>query len=235
MPKPAEHTRPRRRILRSAPGLILLAAAALFVGSLVMAFTLHDDARKAWLAESGPIETASIALHLAGAAILILSALLLPDRGFATRSALFLALFAAREADFHNRFTTEGIFRTSYFLKSGAPLAEKAAVAALLVFIAFVAIGYLPAYAKRYTSGLRQGTAWVYAALLGLAFLVAGKSLDASTGLLRSIGSSYEPPIQTVNLFEESTECVGAAMLFAATLLYAAWNAKQRRAQESTR
>lgn len=221
---------PGRAPFATAAARTVLTAIVLFAATLIAAFTIPSDARQAWLAEAGPVETGSIALHLAGVVLLVLSAFTLGDRGFAFRSAFILLLFAAREADFHNRFTTEGIFRTSYYIKSGAPLTEKIAVVAFLVFVAYVLVSYLTLSANRYLAGLRRGTAWVFAVLLGLAFLVGGKALDASTGLLRSVGSSYEPPIEVVNLFEETTELVGAAMLFGAVLLYMVSRSKERRA-----
>lgn len=200
-----------------ALGLVLLGAA------LAYAYALPSGERSRWLAESGPVEIASIALHLAGAGILVLSGLFQGDRGFALRSAVILGLFAAREADFHNRFTTEGIFRTSYYFRSHAPTAEKAVVVAVLLLIAFVCLTLLAFYSPRVLRALRSGSAWAVAGALGLVLLVSGKSLDAMTWISRAIGTDYTPPIETVKVFEESTELVGAALLCAAALLYTLW------------
>ncbi len=216
-------------------GMSLLGAAILLFASvlvsLVVALTVDSASHARWVAESGPIETASILFHLGSVLVLVLSALFLGDRRFALRWALIMGFFAAREADSHNRFTTEGIFRTSYYFKSSAPIIERVLVTLVLLAIAYVVLTFLAGSAGRLFMALRYRTRWVVCGAIGLILLIAGKSLDASTWITQAIGTDWRPQIETVNLFEEITELAGAALLCTSALFYTVSQARRHSEQ----
>ena len=204
-----------------------------FLISFVVSFTLDEGARSNWVAESGPIETLSIGLHLLGASLLLVSALFLGDRGFAWRWAVILALFAAREADWHKKFTTEGIFRSSYYVRSEAPIIERVVVGFVLLLIAYVALSFVFGNLGRFLRAINSRTRWVMFGLIGLLLLISGKSLDAMTWITRAIGTDWRPQISTINLFEEIAEMTGALLLCVAVLCYTYWRIEVSRQDSS--
>lgn len=217
----------------SRPGMSHFTAIALlsssFLISLIISFTVDEAARSSWVAESGPVETLTIGLHLLGASVLLLSALFLGDRTFAWRWAFILGLFAAREADWHKKFTTEGIFRSSYYVRSEAPIMERVVVGLAMLLIAYVVLSFVFGNLGRLLGAIRSRTRWAMFGLVGILLLISGKSLDAMTWITRAIGTDWRPQIATVNLFEEVTEMTGALLICVAVLCYTHWRVEANR------
>jgi hypothetical protein len=98
-------------------------------------------------------------------------------------SALFV-MCSMREADWHKKFTTDGIFKLRYYTKSIAPLAEKIpAACVLLLFIGLTLYALISGFRYLRTAENRRNEAvWIMFIGIGLFFL--GKILDRSSSLL---------------------------------------------------
>ncbi len=101
-----------------------VAAALLAVEAVLVAFLSRAASSDQLLSESGPIEirkrrpvSGRVGVHAAPR-----------GRGQGSqagwRGAILLATLSARESDFHNRFTTEGVLRTSYYVRADVPLLD---------------------------------------------------------------------------------------------------------------
>jgi hypothetical protein len=138
------------------------------------------------LTESGPVETASVALHLLAAGVAL--AMWRRHGGVAGALAVAEVLMALREMDAHRAFTTYGVFSTKLYARAHVPLMEK-----ILAAIAVLALAVLVAAAfwasRREIRDLHRRRA---AAFYGLATLpvviVALKEIDGLPRMLAKAG-----------------------------------------------
>lgn len=97
---------------------------------------------------------------------------------------LLCFLCAAREDDWHKKFTTDGILKLKYYTKSVAPLSEKIP-AALIASVFLLLIGYATVIAYRaLRSGLWRASTSVQLSLFGIALFFVGKVFDRSISLI---------------------------------------------------
>lgn len=201
-----------RRFAFIALGFVLLELA------LILFFSL-DTTHKDWLKESGPIEMGSIAFYLLGVCVFLISFVAGKNRKFDWRGAVLTALLAGREADFQNRFTTEGVFRTSYYFRAQVPLLERIITLLVLAFIGYVVISFLVLYLSDLLRGLRKGTTWVLLGGFAVMMLAFSKVLDATTWFSAWLGTDWRPSLDLISIFEETSEFTGAAALFLSAVL----------------
>lgn len=133
--------------------------------------------------EQGIFEQFSIVAWIAaGAALLFRHRASSP--GHAWSMALLCFLCAAREDDWHKKFTTDGILKLKYYTKTIAPLSEKIP-AALVALLFLLLIGYATGIAYRtLRQGLWRESTAVQLSLLGIALFFVGKVLDRSISLI---------------------------------------------------
>jgi len=196
--------------------VVVLVMAVCFV----TAWLIDEDSRRGFLGEGGPVEIASVVCSIAATVVLVFFSMLRLDGAFALRSAFFTALLAARELDFHNRFTTEGVFRSSFYFRNNSSGVEKAVVVAILIGIVALGVWYARSYAGRYVRGFLGRVPWVLSVALGFGLMAIGKLADSSTWILESVGLERGVSIEMVNVFEETVELAGALVLCVAVLLY---------------
>lgn len=88
----------------------------------------------ALITEGGPVETVTVVLYFAAAALTLLRLGGRADR-LHLLSVFFLVLFALREMDFHDRFTSRGITMLRFYTSPEVPLLEKLVVVLVLAVI----------------------------------------------------------------------------------------------------
>lgn len=159
--------------------IVLLAYVALLT---YFAATMPDEQFLPLFSETGFFETFSIVFWLVAALVVLLKASPLSRTHVAM--ALFFVLCAMREADWHKKFTSDGIFKLKYYTKSLAPLTEKIpAACVLLLFIGLLL--YLLMCGFRYlriAENRRKEAVWLF--ILGVGLFFSGKILDRSTSVL---------------------------------------------------
>ena len=203
-----------------------VAAALLAVEAVLVAFLSRAASSDQLLSESGPIEIGSVVLYLVASAFMLLPAVVGRGRKLSWRGAILLATLSARESDFHNRFTTEGVLRTSYYVRADVPLLERAVVLILLLALAYVSLSFLALYLPKLFAGIRRGSYWALFGACGFAMLALSKGLDAMTWAVRAIGLEWRPSLEIIGLTEETMELTGAAALL---LSAAFWSIQQFR------
>lgn len=188
--------------------------------SLVTAASLEGESRQQFLGEGGPIETASALCYVAITTMLCVFSFWRVDRRFALQTAALSALLAARELDFHIRFTTEGVFRTSFYFRDRASISEKIIVSIIMLAIIVLIVDYLRRYTRRYISGALSLTPWVITLIAGFVLIVMGKAMDSSTWAFEAVGVEQQLSISVINMLEESLELTGAVALLCAAIMY---------------
>ncbi|MBC2600821.1 hypothetical protein [Puniceicoccus vermicola] len=164
--------------IRLSPGdRIFLAILAVLLGFLVIApIVLSADAFQRMFAEDGFFETLSFYGWIAGAVLIFVR---VRPLGFRAVSFALLSLaLAAREADWHKKFTTQGALKINFYLDSSAPLMERL-IAGLIVLILIAGMVYAFYAAIRFLffeGGWSSRSAlWLFATGV---LLVASKCLD---------------------------------------------------------
>lgn len=162
--------------------------------------------------ETGFFESFSILFWIVAAIAIVLKAK--PLRGLHVAAAVLFLLCAMREADWHKKFTTDGIFKLKYYTKSLAPLAEKIPAAmVVLLFIGLVVYALVCGY--RYVRSKDKCCSdSLILMILGGALFFLGKILDRSASILEK---SFEIVISPntkrfIYAYEEGLEMITPLM-----------------------
>lgn len=165
-------------VAAAACGVMLLAA---LFGSLV------DPAfAGGLLTENGPVEAASVALHVLAAAL----ALVMWRRygGVAGALAVSEVLMALREMDAHRAFTTYGVFSTKLYARAHVPLMEKILAAiAVLALVVLVAAAFWASRCEIRDLHRRRAAAFYGLATLPVVIVVL-KEIDGLPRMLANAG-----------------------------------------------
>ncbi len=184
----------------------------------ILATFLSDDTFQPLFMESGFFEQNSIVIWLLAAIAAMISSK--SQRWHHGAIAMLFVLCAAREADWHKKFTTDGILKVRYYTNSAAPLAEKM-IAAFVVILFISLVCYALYFCIRcFRSSADWRNARVYFAFVGVSLFFVGKALDRSVALLQqlfqiTVSDSWGRYIQA---YEEGFELLGPlcfAMAFA--------------------
>jgi len=185
--------------------------------------SLEKPTRDGLMAESGPVEMGTVVLYGLISLTLIIMGLAqwfgrstvpasnrVPGPRYPFLLAFFVAVFAARELDFHSRWTTKDVFKTSFYVSPDVSLTELGLVLLVLGTIIaatlLVIYRYLPMVMERCRFGQIDGIL----PLSGLLLVLFSKSLDSGTGTLRRSG---------FNLNENSRIFIGGMEEFSELLI----------------
>lgn len=128
--------------------------------------------------ENHAIENATVVGYFIGAFIAFLLAL--RQRlvsGFAT--SVILLLLGLRELDFHDRFTTMGIFKIKFYLGSEVQLPEKLIVTLIVLLLLAYVVWFLKKNTSSFLVCLRNKKSYGITTLAGLLALPISKILDS--------------------------------------------------------
>lgn len=165
---------------RSRPGLyylLILAVLAAMVLTVLATRGLNAGAARFWLHEGGVIET----LSPMGYVVCILIMIALGGTKFALRylNLIVLLLFlCARELDFDKRFTTDGIFKTSFYVSPDVPLLEKVAAVAVILILGWAVVKFALEHFDSVAQALLRLHPAALSGALALACMVASKTFD---------------------------------------------------------
>ncbi len=165
--------------------VVFLLLVGCFIFLLVAPFILSGPTFQGTFAEDGLVETLSVYGWIAGAVLILI---FVRPLGFRAVSFAILSLaLGAREADWHVKFTTEGVMKISFYTNSSIPLLERL-IAGLIVLILAAGMVYAFFVAIRFfLSGGWKARSGVWLFLTG-ACLVGGKLLD---GLPRELDNLF--------------------------------------------
>ncbi len=156
--------------------------------------------------ENGVVEILSAWGYFFAALLLFLLAIQKKVRG-GYFTAILVLLLGLRELDFHDRFTTMGVFKTKFYLSSLVPIGEKIIVTLLmLVLISFI-LWYLKKYGPSFVKNLKKGTAHALFTMCGIACMFLSKFLDGYSEVLEKIFIMVnEDPAFQARILEETLE-----------------------------
>jgi hypothetical protein len=199
---------------------IFAATFAYLLLLTLLAWQLDESTTAHLFSEAGFFEQCSILAWItAGIALLIRHTKEAPR--LATGMSLLCFLCAAREDDWHKKFTADGILKLKYYTKSAAPLSEK--IPAGLIALVFIALIFYATYLAYRT--WRAGT-WRYRhaqqlTILGIALFFVGKILDRSISLLHELLHINVPDAigRMIGAYEEGFE-MWSPILFTVAALW---------------
>lgn len=169
--------KPLTPLLLTAIGAILIAAGLTL---------LPETAGAALVREAGIIETLTVYCYLA-AAMLLIGLSLYGKQRYRLSAVIIVLLLGLRELDFHDRFTTMGILKSSYYLSPDVPWPEKTTVSLLMISIVFFLLHFIRHNAISFFNGLRQRRRPELAVALSLGYAVSSKILDSFSRPIRSL------------------------------------------------
>lgn len=158
------------------PVTIIICIALLFLLEIVLMF-VAPQTYEYMLRENGPIENLSALGYLIGFAWLCI-------RAFRTAnptsfwSGLILLGLALRELDFHDRFTTMGIFKTRYYLSAAVPLPEKLIVTAIVLAMLTGLILYTRKHYRNFLTACKKRQTWALSVATAIFLAILTKSFD---------------------------------------------------------
>lgn len=170
--------------------------------------------------EEGPIERGSEVLWLGlGACILVW---LRPPTLPVIAGVLVCLACAAREADFHKRFTGYSVLKFGFYLDGGFPLSHRMLAGALVGLLALSTLILLLRLAELAREQGRPAPAWLKVAVIGLVTLVITKVMDRSPKLLEEEAGILLPvrALGAVAAVEEGLESVLPVVFGVAVLSY---------------
>lgn len=181
---------------------------------------LPQDHMQVMIREDGPIEMASAIGYLfAAAGLFIAGYYRRMDHGLF--SGLLVLSLALRELDFHDRFTTMGIFKTLFYVSPKVPIPEKIIVTLLVLCIFFGFFWYVKKFGRRYLQALRNKDNGALCVTIAVALAILSKTLDSNSDeinqLIMSI-TSYSATI-VVSVSEEVFE-LGIPLFIILALYY---------------
>lgn len=156
------------------------------------------------LSESGPIETLSAIGHLLCAAAIIRLA---GDWSGRWPAAGLLILFALREMDFHNRFTTMSLSKSRFYLSPEVDMTEKLIGGAVIALFLYCIYRLFRVEGRSWLTELKRGKACAYGVLFALTCIVVAKSLDGFARKLADFGILVSSQASSyASIFEEVLE-----------------------------
>lgn len=184
----------------------------LYTALLVVIPMIEPEAQVKFLfSEEGPFETLSIFTWLFAAVATFVA--FRGQKGAACFSLLFV-LFAAREADWHKKFTADSLLKSNYYRYSDAPLMEKllAAIVALIFIGLILYAGFVIARFLLARGGwATRGGLWLFA---GAVLIVLGKLLDRAPAELALAGYKLSATAGLyAGVFEEGLEMIHPLIL----------------------
>lgn len=197
---------------------ILIAALFGYVALLFcLALTFEDEKFRALFSEEGFFEECSIVALIFAAIVVVRRAWQcrgIDKASYLAHAGLFL-LCAMREADWHKKFTTDGILKIKYYTRSSAALSEKIPAALIsLLFITLVIHALVRCFRyARIRSHLALESTWVM--MIGISLFFVGKILDRSISVLtETFGVSVSPFVKKlIAAQEEGLEMLGPVFI----------------------
>jgi len=192
---------------------LLLVAIATILPAEIAGIPVYD--------EDGLIEDLTV-LGYALCAVLIL---ILGGWAFARTKALgilaILFLLIFRELNFHTRFTTMSMTKTSFYLSADVPFVEKLAAILVGAFVIWVGLTVVLRYARPFLIGLRARQPMILAIACAMIGAVLSEVLDGLRRKLADVGLVLpESSEQVFTRFEETIELGIPLFLIIAVVMY---------------
>jgi len=163
----------------------------LFAGLLLVCLSLSILGRDAsfLVEEGGAVESATVLLYTISAVAMMMNRRAHPLFGRLLCPFLIVAA-ALRELDFHQRFTTMGIFKSRFWFSPDVPVVEKLIAWIVILSIIAAAAACLRFYWRSLAGGLQARDTKVVGVFVGIGLAVVAKTLDGLPRKLEKLGIS---------------------------------------------
>jgi hypothetical protein len=157
--------------------VIFMVAGVFLLALLSYALLLNEDSRNSLIKEGGFVESASALGYL-------LCAIFAAYKGkivFLKQYHYFFTLlifFTLRELDFHDKYTTMGIFKTRFYISDKVPFSEKligTIVVGVLLYIVFI---ILHRHFKQFWLGLKRHSPPAISVLIAVILIFVSRLVD---------------------------------------------------------
>ena len=196
--------------------LTVLVAASLFS---LLAGWLPTEWTERLFSEGGVIENTTVAIYFLSASILFILAFSTQTPGRTTKAkylgfAGILLICAARELDWHQKFTTRDIFKTRYYLDGEISLVEKSLSMVAITLFTVLVMRMLWSNWRIWKESFLDLRLPGIATTVAITSLISSKVMDSGLGTIRRAGFTVPVSLQhTLVGVEETCELVGPAII----------------------
>ncbi len=154
-----------------------VATGMLILLIFLLSLLLEGSARDFLIEEGGLIESASAFGHFLCVAIILYKGGLSYLKQY-HYVVLLIIFFMLRELDFHDKFTTMGIFKSSFFIRHTVPLMEKLVGAMIILLLLYLIFKMVHRHSREFLLGLKNYSVVSIGIFMAIVLIVVSKSLD---------------------------------------------------------
>lgn len=197
----------------------LLPIMIVAIITLTIGLSLEPAAAKLIYTEGRLVENATVVFY--GLAIIVALAVKRPYLGLRCHTAIVLAIMAGRELDMHKSFTTESMFKISYYMKPHDPVMIRVLAGCLVLIL----LGVLLSYARHLKGVLRnlwESRPHAITLAVVLVIVPVSKIFDSSPRMARKfLGIDFPDELRFwLFLSEESLEFLIPVLILLAVVQY---------------
>lgn len=133
--------------------------------------------------EYGVVENFTVAGYFTAAILLLLDSWR-EDNRQGMLAALVVFMLGLRELDFHEIFTTMGIFKTRFYISPDVPIVEKCIVTVIVLVLLVSLVLFLIKNFEAFVRSWRRRDPWAVTLGAALVFIVMSKMIDSMSGPL---------------------------------------------------
>lgn len=146
-------------------------------------FSLPVKEVKLLISEKGLIEKFTATIYfMAGIVSIVLAIQGILLHGL--KAGFLMFVLGLREMDFHNKFTTKNITKTSFYISPEVPVIEKIIVSLIVLFILWMLFSFLSKNIKSFFADLKSKSQYSIYVLTAFIIMVVSKLLDGKDRLL---------------------------------------------------
>jgi hypothetical protein len=192
-----------------------------FIIFLIFLTEISDDPLKRMIIhEGGLVENATVLAYFLCLLSLIINSGLQNIQKMWTLY-ISISLLMLREMDFHDRFTTLGIFKIKFFLSPHVPGVEKAIGILVILLIIFIAYRFYKQYFRYFLQKLQERKPFTFYIIFSICYMGIAFGLDGLPRKLESIGvTGPERVISICNTTEEVFELMIPVMFMMSILAF---------------
>ncbi len=197
----------------------LLPIMIVAITTLTIGLSLEPAAAKLIYQEGRLVENATVVIY--GLAIVVALAVNRPNLGLRCHTALVLAIMAGRELDLHKSFTTESMFKISYYMKPHDPVMIRVLAGCLVLILLGVFLSYAR-HLKGVWRNLWEGRAHAITVAVVLVTVPVSKIFDSSPRMVHKfLGIDFPDELRFwLLLSEESLELLIPVLILLAVVQY---------------
>jgi hypothetical protein len=211
----------KRRWITPLITTALLCLTVLFAASLfsLLAVQFPTEWTERLFHEGGVIENTTLAIYFLSAFILFALAFSTQPPGRTSKAkylgfAGVLLICAARELDWHQKFTTRDIFKTRYYIDGEISLVEKSLSIVAITLITILVMRMLWSNWRIWKESFLNLRLPGIATAVAITSLIASKVIDSGLGTIKRAGFTVPESLQqTLAGVEETCELVGPAII----------------------